>query len=121
MEKANGRSGKLDSRIRDLDDRKKRVKRDDRFVSTSYTDVVFNFDQADRPSFDTVAFQGTGKWNGVIGYRFEAFAEDRVGHLWRGKNRETFRIVVYSPTGQEVARAEGVVKGGFLDSKRLRK
>jgi hypothetical protein len=122
MEKANGTDrGKLDLRIRDLDDRKKRVKRDDRFVSTSYTDVVFNFDQADRPTYDTAVFKGTGKLNGVIGYRFEAFAEDRAGLGWRGRNQETFRIVVYSPTGDVVASAEGVVKGGFLMSKRLRK
>ena len=122
LEKANGTDrGKLDLRIRNLDNRKRNAKRDDRFVSTSYTDVVFNFDQADRPSFDTAVFKGTGKLNGVTGYRFEAFAEDRVGRLWRGKHQETFRIVIYSPTNEVVASVEGTVKGGFLLSKRLRK
>lgn len=122
LEKANGTDrGKLDLRIRDLDDRKKKNKTNNRFVSTSYTDVVFNFDQADRPMFDTVVFKGTGTWNGVAGYRFEAFAEDRAGAPWRGRNRETFRIVIYSSTNEVVASAEGTVKGGFLLSKRLRK
>jgi hypothetical protein len=58
--------------------------------------------------------------NGLIGYRFEAFAEDRAGIGWRGKNQETFRIVIYSPTNAIVATAQGTVKGGFLMSKRLR-
>jgi hypothetical protein len=122
LERTNGTDrGKLDLRIRDLDDRKKKVKRSDRFVSTSYTDVVFDFDPEDRPKYDTAAFKGIGTWNGVAGYRFEAFAEDRVGPIWFHRNREFFRIVIYSPTNEVIARAEGTVKGGFLLSKRLRK
>ena len=69
QEKANGTDrGKLDLRVTDLvDSRKNKQKRNDRFVSTSYTDVVFSVDAALRPQFDNVAFAGTGSWNGQAG------------------------------------------------------
>jgi len=118
QEKANGTDrGKLELRIKDVDDgRKKKVVRNDRFISTSYTNVVFSFDTALRPQFDDVAFAGTGIWNGVAGYRFEALAQD---HLGPGKHKESFKIVIYNPANQIVASVDGVVKGGKLEARRI--
>lgn len=117
-EKSNGVDrGKLEVRVRDIDDgRKKKQKRDDVFVSTSYTDVIFELDQAYRPQFDKATFSGTGRWNGVTGYRFVAVAQDRLGP---GRHTETFAITIYNSSNQVVASADGVVKGGKLQSHRI--
>ena len=104
-------------RITDVDDgRKKKQRRNDRFVSASYTDVVFDLDPASPPLFDNVAFAGIGTWNGLAGYRFEALAQDRMGP---GRHRESFKITIYDPTNRIVASVDGIVKGGHLESRRV--
>jgi hypothetical protein len=109
--------GRLELRVKDVDDgRKKKQRRDDRFVSTSYTDVVFALDPASPPQFDNVTFAGTGTWNGLAGYRFEALAQDRMGP---GRHRESFKITIYDPTNGIVASVDGIVKGGNLRSRRI--
>jgi len=118
QEKANGADrGKLDLHVTDVDDgRKKKQRRDDRFVSTSYTDVVFDLDPAARPQYDNVRFAGLGTWNGQAGYRFEALAQDRMGP---GRHSESFRITIYDPTNHVIASVDGIVKGGHLESRRI--
>jgi len=118
QEKANGTDrGKLDLRVTDLvDSRKNRQKRNDRFVSTSYTDVVFSVDAALRPQFDNVAFAGTGSFNGQAGYRFEALAQDRIGP---DRHRELFKITIYDAANHVIASVDGIVKGGSLESRRI--
>jgi hypothetical protein len=118
QEKPNGIDrGKLDLRIKDLvDSRKNRDKRNDRFVSTSYTDVVFSVDAAVRPQFDTVAFAGTGTWNGQGGYRFTALAQDRLGP---DRHRESLKITIYDAANHVIASVDGIIKGGSLESRRV--
>jgi hypothetical protein len=118
QEKPNGVDrGKLELRISDVDDgRKKKVRRDDRFVSTSYTSVTFALDSVTNPQYDKATFAGTGKWNGVLGYRFEAVAQDRLAP---GRHSESFKITIYGPLNQVIASVDGVVKGGKLESQRI--
>ena len=60
-----------------------RNRREDTFVTKSTTAVTFSDDPTFRPGLspkpqvDTVAFSGTGEWNGRSGYRYEAFATDQ--------------------------------------------
>ena len=117
QEKANGTDrGKLDLRVTDVDSRKNKPKRNDRFLSTSYTNVVFDVDPAWRPQFDNVAFAGTGTWNGQAGYRFEAVAQDRMGP---GRHHESFKITIYDAANHVIASVDGLVKGGSLESRRI--
>jgi hypothetical protein len=117
QETANGTDrGKLDLRITDLVDNHKKNKRNDRFVSTSYTNVVFGLDPALGPQFDTATFAGTGKWNGQAGYRFEAYAQDRIGPP---KHREMLTITIYDSTNHIVASVDGIIRGGSLESRRI--
>ena len=118
QEKANGTDrGKLDLRVMDLvGSRKNKQKLNDRFVSTSYTDVVFTVDASLRPQFDNVAFAGTGTWNGQAGYRFEALAQDRMGP---DRHRELFKITIYDAANHVIASVDGIVKGGSLESRRI--
>jgi hypothetical protein len=118
QEKANGvDKGKLELRISDIDDgRKKKTRRDDVFKSTSYTDVVFTLDSSLRPLFDTVSFAGVGTLNGQTGYRFVASALDYLGG---GRHNETLTITIYDASNNVVATVNGAIKGGSLQSKRI--
>lgn len=129
-ERANGSDrGYLELRILDEDrDRRgnKKAKprpRDDRFESRTLTKVVFSDDptvrpgRTNRPQIDTVAFEGTGQWNGKNGYRFEAFAQD-IGEP--GRHRESIQITIFDAQGRVVAAAEGDLDGGNIQSVRIR-
>ena len=65
---------------------------------------------------DTVAFSGTGKWNGRSGYTFEVVATDRGEP---GRHRDTFSIVVKDSRDNVVARVDGTLDGGNIESTRL--
>jgi hypothetical protein len=117
-EKADGTDrGKLDVGVSDVvDNHRKKPKRNDRFVSTSYADVVFDVDPASPPQFDNVAFAGTGTWNGQAGYRVEALAQD---HMGPGLHRESFKLTIYDAANHVVASVDGIVRGGSLESRRI--
>jgi hypothetical protein len=94
-----------------------------RFEATRVTSVVFSDDPAFRPGWsghqptvDTVAFSGTGKWNGRSGYTFEVVATDRGEP---GRHRDTFSIVVKDSRDNVVARVDGTLDGGNIESTRL--
>jgi probable HAF family extracellular repeat protein len=99
-----------------------RPRRHDRFVATAIDTATFSDDPAltpgrrPAPAVDTVLFTGTGTWNGAAGYAFEARATD-AGEPGRG--RDGFAIVITGPDG-EVARVEGLLTGGNVQSKKLR-
>ena len=100
-----------------------RTRRQDSFVAKSTTAVTFSDDPTFRPGFsarpqvDTVAFSGVGEWNGRSGYRYEALATDQGEP---GRHRETFRITVTAPNGTVVARVDGTLSGGNVQSARIR-
>jgi hypothetical protein len=77
-------------------------RRPGRFQSSSVASVEFSPES-------TVVFSGTGRWNGVGGYRFEVAAADR--HHGR-RSRDRVRITITSPSGQVVAHCEGALDGG---------
>jgi uncharacterized protein YjiK len=91
------------------------------FEAASIPVVVFLDDPAfrsgrGRPAVDTVRFVGTGRWNGRVGYTFEATATDKGEP---GRNRDTFTIVVKDAHGDVVADAGGELDGGNIQSTRL--
>ena len=100
-----------------------RSRHEDNFVARSTTSVTFSDDPTFRPGLsskpqvDTVAFSGVGDWNGHSGYRYEAFATDQGEP---GRHRETFRITVTAPNGTVVARVDGTLSGGNVQSARIR-
>jgi hypothetical protein len=93
------------------------------FVSTAVTAVVFADDAAVEPGprpasgVDTVRVHGIGRWNGTPGYAFEARAQDG-GEPGRG--RDGFALTVTAPDGRVVARVDGRLGGGNVQSRRLR-
>ncbi len=122
--------GHLELRVRDL--RQGRERGDDkkgrevvnRFASTSITRVVFSDTpgiapgRRSQPTVDTVEFAGTGRWNGKIGYSFEARATD-AGEP--GKGRDTFAITVKDQAGRVVATVSGNLSGGNIQSLKARR
>jgi hypothetical protein len=53
----------------------------------------------------------------VAGYRFEAFAQDRIGPP---KHREMLTITIYDSANHVVATVvDGLIKGGSLESRRI--
>jgi probable HAF family extracellular repeat protein len=94
-----------------------------RFVSTSVTGATFSDDPGSAPSrrrgptVDSVAFVGTGTWNGQPGYTFEATAID-AGEPGPGK--DSFAITITSPSGDVVARVSGLLSGGNIQSRRVK-
>lgn len=96
-----------------------------RFEATAITSVVFSDDpafrpgpgvRAVRPGVDSVTFKGSGRWNGRLGYNFEATATDR-GEPGRG--RDTFALIVKDALGNTVASVSGALTGGNIQSTRL--
>jgi hypothetical protein len=96
-----------------------------RFESTSITSVIFSDDPAfmpgrpggHRPTIDSVAIYGSGKWNGRSGYTFEARATDQGEP---GRHRDTFSIVIKDSHGVIVGTVNGDLDGGNIQSTRLR-
>ena len=82
--------------------------KEDRFVSVALNGVVFDD--------DTVTFAGTGKWNGVGGYRFQAVAEDVSGP----GNHDTLRVTIYDGANQVVVTFDQEIEGGNIQALRLR-
>ena len=83
--------------------------RDDRFVSTALSGVAFDG--------EAVTFGGTGTWNGVSGYRFEAVAADVAGP----GNHDTVRVTIYDGANHAVVTFDQEVDGGNIQSLRLRR
>ena len=103
--------------------RKKPAPRNDTFVSTSYSNVVFSDDptirpgKARRPQVDTVQFAGPGLWDGKRGYRFEATAQD-AGEP--GRHRESIGVTVFDGANNVVAQFDGTLDGGNIQSIRIK-
>jgi hypothetical protein len=95
----------------------------DRFVAREVSSVTFSDDptvwpgRRRRPQVDTVAFSGTGTWNGIAGYRFEIGASD---HGEPGRHRETIAITIWDSGGSVVVEVEGTIDGGNVQSSRIR-
>jgi hypothetical protein len=100
----------------------KQKEKTDRFQSASVGAIAFWDDPAFRPgawpkpTVDSVVFSGTGRWNGVSGYTFEARASDE-GEPGRG--RATFALTIRDRKGTVVATAGGTLRQGNIQSERL--
>lgn len=64
---------------------------------------------------DTVTFKGIGHWNGKPNYRFEVSASDRGEP---GAGRDTFSVVIKSPSGKVVETMTGVLREGNIQARR---
>ena len=64
----------------------------------------------------SVRFSGTGNWNGLPGYTFEASATDNGEP---GRNRDLFSLVVKDARGAIVANVSGDLDGGNVQFTRL--
>ena len=84
----------------------------DRFESTGVTKVTFSTVTV---LSDTVVFSGVGKWKGLPGYGFEVRATD-AGEP--GVGRDSFELIVRSPSGEVVASVSGLLRGGNIQSSR---
>jgi hypothetical protein len=71
-----------------------------------------------QPTVDTVAFDGTGRWNGHSGYTFDATATD-AGEP--GHGRDSFTITIRDASGQIVESVSGVLVSGNVQSNRVRR
>jgi hypothetical protein len=93
--------------------------RQQQFDSTHVSWVTFTDDlvvgpgHASRPSVDTVVFSGTGRWNGLSGYTFEARAVD-AGEP--GRRRDRMSITIRDRKGVIVATFDGTLDGGNIQS-----
>lgn len=94
----------------------------DAFESTSISAITlwdnpgFRPGRRPRPTADSAVFAGTGKWNGVRGYTFEARAADE-GEPGRGRDR--FAIAIRDAGGAVVATVNGRLERGNIESDRL--
>ncbi|HEX6162127.1 MAG TPA: HYR domain-containing protein [Vicinamibacterales bacterium] len=94
--------------------------RPDRYLSAAVSGVQMS-DSPDytparsKTGVDTVVFSGVGYWNGASGYRYEITAADR-GEPGRG--RDMFSLKIYSPSGELVESAGGVIRDGNIRSLR---
>ena len=86
-----------------------------RHYAAKVSTVTFSDDDV---SVDTVAFSGVGSWQGLPNYAFTVTASDRGEP---GAGRDTFSVVVTSPTGQVVESTAGVLHGGNVQSLRERR
>jgi hypothetical protein len=68
-----------------------------------------------RSGIDTVSFAGTGSWNGVSGYRFQVTASDRGEP---GRDRDSFSVTVFAPSGAVVESLTGLLRDGNIRSLR---
>lgn len=122
-----GERGFLTLEVKDERPRNRRDRRGDsspdRFVAQNIDFVKFSDDptyrpgRSRRPMVDTVRFTGTGSWNRSGGYRFEVLASDH-GEPGR-RHSETVSITVWDPSGNVVARVDGEIDGGNVQSRRI--
>ena len=95
---------------------------EDEFVAAAVTGVTFfnvpGVSPGSQPAsgVDTVAFAGTGRFNGRSGYSFEARATD-AGEPGRGRDR--FAITIRDAAGQIVASVDTVITNGNVQSLRI--
>ena len=115
--------GHIDFWIRDADPSRKNVRALNRLDASSITAVTFSDDPGFKPgrqalpTSDTVAFSGSGRWNGRVGYTFEATATDQGEP---GAGRDTFAITIRDGLGTIVATVNGTLAEGNIKSGRLR-
>jgi hypothetical protein len=84
--------------------------------SVRFTDeLVVSPGHPNGPLVDTVVFSGTGRWNGLGGYTFEARAVD-AGEP--GRRRDRMSITVRDRKGAIVAAFDGTLDGGNIQSTR---
>ena len=93
----------------------------DRFESTSIDWVVFS-DNPDimlrsRVDADTVLFAGTGKWNGLAGYTFDARALDTGS----ATQKDEVSLIIRAPSGNMVTSVIADVNAGNIRSFRMRR
>ena len=99
-----------------------RRQHESRFLARTADFIAFSDDptvrpgRSQKPQVDTVIFSGTGEWNGVRGYRYEVVAVDQGGP---GRHRESVRITISSSAGAVMARVDGVIGGGCVQSLRI--
>lgn len=92
-----------------------------RFDAGGFTFVRFSDDPSFAPGRgprqqalpDTLAAAGTGRWERLDGYLFEAVVTDR-GEPGRGV--DTVEVVITAPDGTEVIRVAGVLRGGNVQA-----
>ncbi len=95
-----------------------------RFVSRTVTSVTFSDDptvtpgRRPKPAVDTVVFMGTGRWNGIPDYTFEARAID-AGEPGRG--RDFFRITIKDPGSNVISTVAGRLTGGNIQSHEVKR
>jgi hypothetical protein len=89
------------------------------FVATTTDFVAFGDDPSVRSKrgvqIDSVSFSGVGEWNGRRGYRYAAQAMD-AGNSGR---QDTFQATITAPDGTVVARVNGTLSRGNIQSLRL--
>jgi hypothetical protein len=61
----------------------------------------------------TALFSGTGRWQGVAGYRYTVFARDYA--LTGQRRADLVRMTITSPAGRVVADVDGEVNGGKVN------
>jgi hypothetical protein len=122
-ERKNGADyGHVEFRIRETEAPNRAARELSRFDASTITAVTFSDDagfkpgQPRLPTIDTVAFSGSGSWNGKAGYAFQARASD-VGEPGRG--RDTFAITIRDAKGTIVASVSGTLTDGDVQSTRL--
>ncbi|MDP2054231.1 MAG: kelch repeat-containing protein, partial [Acidobacteriota bacterium] len=98
-------------------DYKQRGQARGRFEASALTSVRFSDQPGEGPGqgivADTVRFSGTGTWNGVDGFTFQAEAADRGEP---GKSRDLFAITVRDGAGAVVATVSSAIHGGGIQS-----
>jgi hypothetical protein len=121
-ERRNGADyGHVEVWIREPDTPRKPGRELDRLDASTITAVTFSNDPGFKPgrqtlpTVDTVAFSGSGAWNGRAGYTFAARATDQ-GEPGAG---DTFAIAIRDPRGTVVASISGTLAAGNIQSLRL--
>ncbi|MDP3719958.1 MAG: kelch repeat-containing protein [Acidobacteriota bacterium] len=98
-------------------DYKQRGQGPGRFEASALTSVRFSDHPGSDPGqgivADTVHFSGSGTWNGVGGFTFQAEAADRGEP---GKNGDLFAITVRDGAGTLVATVSSAIHGGGIQS-----
>ena len=92
------------------------------FSSRSLTGLVFSDDPSTRPDdtglldVDTVVFTGSGRYDGIDGYTFEARAVDRGEP---GAGNDQLRVVIRNPGGAVVMTFDQRITSGSIRSLRI--
>jgi hypothetical protein len=96
----------------------------DEFVASTIEQISFTDDPGVSPNkdpkkngADTLTFTGTGRWNKTRGYTFTVQAVDKGEP---GKNKDTFAMTIFSPTGEVVATMSGPITAGNVEASSTR-